>query len=51
MSYPKKNSVHLTDQERQTLKEFISCGKKNAREITRARILLLADEGKKTKRF
>ena len=47
MSHPKKHQVHLTAPERQALQAFVSSGKKQAREITRARLLLLADEGKK----
>ena len=42
-----KYRVHLTASERQALKQFVACGKKQARHITRARILLLVDEGKK----
>ena len=41
-----KYPVTLSDQERGALKRFVASGKRNAREITRARILLLADEGK-----
>lgn len=41
-----KYVVHLSKKERQELNMFVSRGKKSAREITRARILLLADEGK-----
>lgn len=41
-----KYEVHLTDEERQTLEQFVARGKKNARELTRARVLLLADAGK-----
>jgi len=47
MSRTKKYQVHLTDEEHKTLQKFVSSGQKNAREITRARILLLANEGKK----
>ena len=39
--------VDLTDEERAYLLEFIKSGERSARKITRARILLLADEGKK----
>ena len=42
-----KYQVHLTASERQALKQFVACGEKQARHITRARILLLVDEGKK----
>ena len=38
--------VHLTNEERQTLLELIHKGEASARRLTRARILLLADEGK-----
>ncbi len=46
MSRPKKHPVHLSVKGRKTLEQFVKSGQKNAREITRARILLLADEGK-----
>jgi len=46
MSRKKKYPVHLSEEERKELNQFVSRGKKSAREITRARILLLADEGK-----
>lgn len=46
MSRPKKHPVHLSTKGRNTLEQFVKSGQKNAREITRARILLLADEGK-----
>ena len=42
----KKYLVHLTDEERTALAQFVSRGQKSAREITRARILLLAQKGK-----
>lgn len=42
-----KYSVRLKAQERKNLKAFVSRGKRSAREINRARIVLLADEGKK----
>jgi len=38
--------VDLTDDERKTLKELLKGGKHSARKLNRARILLLADEGK-----
>jgi len=41
----KKHVVELSDEERRTLKWFISTGERNAEDITRARILLKADEG------
>lgn len=39
--------VALSQAEREALDAFVSCGHKNAREINRARILLLKDAGKK----
>lgn len=45
----KRYKVKLNDHERKELEEFVSRGKKGAREINRARILLLSDEGKKGK--
>lgn len=39
--------VVLSRQERKALESFVSCGNKNAREINRARILLLSDAGKR----
>jgi len=38
--------VDLTDDERKALKELLKGGKHSARKLNRARILLLADEGK-----
>lgn len=38
--------VDLTDEEREVLLKLIRSGKEAARKINRARILLLADEGK-----
>src|SRR6266487_1399818 len=38
--------VHLNAQEREQLETFVKHGKKSARAITRARILLFADEQK-----
>ncbi len=46
MSRPKKHPVHPSTKGRKTLEQFVKSGRKNARETTRARILLLADEGK-----
>ena len=40
-------AVKLTKAEREGLEKFVAQGKKSARAITRARILLLADEGRK----
>lgn len=42
----KKYIVRLSQQESQTLKRFISSGKRPAQLFTRARILLKADQGK-----
>jgi transposase len=43
----KKHPVTLSAQERKELQACVSRGKRSAREINRARILLLADDGKK----
>lgn len=40
-------AVTLTKAEREGLERFVAQGKKSARAITRARILLLSDEGRK----
>jgi putative transposase len=40
-------AVKLTKAERQALEKFVGHGRKSARAITRARILLLSDEGRK----
>lgn len=45
MSRKKLHFVKLNDLERKDLAHFVSIGKRGAREINRARILLLADEG------
>jgi transposase len=42
----KRYHVHLNEQEREHLETFVKHGKKSARAITRARILLFADEQK-----
>jgi transposase len=42
-----RTAVQLTKAERKTLEHFVAQGKKSARAITRARILLLSDEGRK----
>ncbi|GBC61131.1 transposase [Desulfonema ishimotonii] len=42
----KKYNISLTDDEREFLKKYIRTGKHTARNITRARILLLSSEGK-----
>jgi len=39
--------VDLTEEERTYLLQFIRSGERSARQINRARILLLADEGQK----
>ena len=41
----KQHVVDLSDEERRTLEWFISTDKRKAEDITRARILLKADEG------
>lgn len=41
----KKYIVNLSEEERKYLKNMISCGQERARKLTRARILLKADEG------
>src|SRR5215510_8686482 len=41
----KKYVVDLTAEERRTLEQFVQRGKSSARKLTRARILLQADEG------
>lgn len=46
MSRRKKYQVDLSGTERDALTRFVSRGKRHAREITRARVLLLSDEGK-----
>jgi len=43
----KHRTVKLTQGERKALADFVAQGKKSARAITRARILLLSDEGRK----
>lgn len=40
------SKIHLTNAQRTELEAFVAHGKKSAREITRARILLLAADGK-----
>ncbi len=47
MGRHKKYKVKLNEDERTALETFVSEGKKSAREINRARILLLADKEKK----
>lgn len=43
----RRRIVRLTKVERKALETFVAQGKKSARAITRARILLLSDEGRK----
>ena len=43
MSRLKKYAVRLTAQERTEFERFVASGRKSAREINRARILLMAD--------
>lgn len=43
----KRRAVKLTKAEREALEKFVGHGRKSARAITRARILLLSDEGRK----
>lgn len=43
----KQPGVRLTPDERQELERFVTRGKKSAREITRARILLLTQDGRR----
>ena len=44
MPRPKQHHVRLTDEEQRQLKLLIGKGERNARVLTRARILLLADD-------
>ena len=44
---PKQHRVKLKQKDRKTLQQLVSKGKERARVITRCRILLLTDEGKK----
>ena len=46
MTWINKHGVQLSKAERRTLSEFVSQGTPQARVINRARVLLLADEGK-----
>ncbi len=43
----RKNRIRLKQEEREALKRLLSKGKEKARKLTRCRILLLADEGRK----
>jgi transposase len=40
--------IHLKDEDKERLNQYIRRGKASARSLTRARILLLADEGRST---
>ncbi len=42
----RRRKVHLSKAQRTELETFVAHGKKSAREINRARVLLLAEEGK-----
>lgn len=42
---PRKHVVALADEQRQSLERVVNSGRESARKITRARILLKADEG------
>jgi putative transposase len=46
MGRKKLNIVHLNEQEREELRQYLRKGKYSARSLTRARILLLADDGR-----
>jgi transposase len=46
MPKPKTYRVRLSDDERQRLRSFTTAGVASARELRRARVLLLADEGR-----
>ena len=46
MGRKKLNIVHLNEQEREKLRQYLRKGKSSARSLTRARILLLADDGR-----
>ena len=41
--------IELSESDEANLQDFVSCGQKNAREINRARILLLSHAGKRVK--
>jgi transposase len=42
---PKKHVVALTDEQRRELERLVNSGRESARKITRARVLLKADDG------
>ncbi len=46
MSRAKKHEIRLSAKERAELERFVASGRKSARAINRARILLMADRGK-----
>jgi len=46
MGRKKLNIVHLNEQEREELRQYLRKGKSSARSLTRARILLQADGGR-----
>jgi putative transposase len=46
MARKKLHIVNLKEEERENLKRYLRKGKSSARSLTRARILLLADEGR-----
>ena len=45
----KRITIKLTEQDEKSLEQYVSHGQKNAREINRARILLMTNAGKKVK--
>lgn len=45
----RKITIHLSEQERRELEQQIRTGVRSAREMTRARILLLSDEGQNSR--
>ena len=47
MPKPKTYEVQLSDDERRRLRDFTTTGVASARELRRARVLLLADEGRR----
>ena len=47
----KRITIKVTEQEEEILKQYVSQGQKNAREINRARILLMASAGVKVKKI
>ncbi len=47
----KRITIKVTEQEEDILKQYVSQGQKNAREINRARILLMASAGVKVKKI